>query len=82
MQGDPLPVLLAFLAGWLSGLVFQQSSVYWKAKWWLNDRTPRQCPRCKSWHQRRNTVDAQHRVGGWTRICRKCHHELYTPSER
>ena len=82
MTDDALSVLLAFLVGWLMGLVFQQSPVYWKAKWWLKDRTPMRCPRCKAWHARRNTVQAQHNVAGWVRICEHCHDELYHPTQR
>ena len=82
MQGDPLPVLLAFLVGWLSGLVFQNSPIYFKIRWWLLDRMPRQCPRCKAWHARRDMEPARHNVADWVRICKKCHDELYNPSQR
>lgn len=82
IANDPVPVLLAFLVGLLLGLVFQQSSVYDKAKWWLKDRMPHQCLRCKTWHMRRSMRMERHNAAGWVRICEKCHDELYAPSQR
>ena len=82
IANDPVPVLLAFLVGLVLGVAVQQSSAYYKAKWWLIDRTPVRCPRCKTWHIRRNMKTERHSAAGWVRICEKCHDELYTPSKR
>ena len=82
IANDPVPVLLAFLVGWVLGVAVQQSPVFYKAKWWLKDRTPVRCPRCKTWHTRRNTKTERHSAAGWVRICKDCVDELYTPSKR
>lgn len=82
MTDETLIILLAFILGWLAGLTFPNSPIYYEIKWWLLDHTPLRCPRCKTWHARRDMVSARHNVAGWVRICEHCHNELYHPTQR
>lgn len=81
MTGDPLPVLLAFGIGIVLGLAFPWHTRM-EVRWWLIDHSPFQCPRCKAWRLRRDTLAAEHRVAGYMRICHACHEELYPDEHR
>lgn len=44
---------------------------------WLDGVSPTQCPCCGRWMQKQSMEWAEHRIGGWVRICPPCYRELY-----
>lgn len=81
MTDETLIILLAFFLGFLCRHAIPfHVIVDWQ--WQITSRLPQRCPRCKTWHTRRDMVSARHNVAGWVRICEHCHHELYHPTQR
>lgn len=81
MTDETMMILFAFIAGFLIRHAIPLHVIIdWQ--WQITSRLPKRCPRCKTWHARRDMVSARHNVAGWVRICEHCHDELYNPSQR